>query len=393
MENAKLRNELNKMIMEREEETRLVGIKRAAMGKELDASTTTMQEEIYTLKKKNSELLQVVATHNDKLLAAKEAHNSIREEAAAAAEDAFREQLKAVERQREKQMDNLKEQSQYFLQKRTKELQDMAAHHERFRAEAEEKYADLTAQSNYVADYVESLTMIIEKIETGQYSMREKSGIKCFVIPGRDKPAPLDLDRGRLFRSRLANAERYLKVLQGKGLRRASLNESLAASAAAEAALAAARNLGGEYADDEPSVSAKERTELRLQRDSLQTQLHAKVKEMEQLKIAHRSEVECQLVEELASHPTVEYIKTLEEDVRRYQKALQDERKKSVEMRTALDSYRRQTSINYTQTPSHMRRTVSAGSSRGTATLAPIAKPKSSMYSPMAGSSKIVEHF
>lgn len=100
--------------------------------------------------KKNSELLQVVATHNDKLLAAKEAHNSIREEAAAAAEDAFREQLKAVERQREKQMDNLKEQSQYFLQKRTKELQDMAAHHERFRAEAEEKYADLTAQSNYV---------------------------------------------------------------------------------------------------------------------------------------------------------------------------------------------------------------------------------------------------
>lgn len=60
------------------------------------------------------------------------------------------------------------------------------------------------------------------------------------------------------------------------------------------------------------------------------------------------------VVEELASHPTVEYIKTLEEDVRRYQKALQDERKKSVEMRTALDSYRRQTSINYTQTPSHM---------------------------------------
>lgn len=57
--------------------------------------------------------------------------------------------------------------------------------------------------------------MIIEKIETGQYSMREKSGIKCFVIPGRDKPAPLDLDRGRLFRSRLANAERYLKVRRG----------------------------------------------------------------------------------------------------------------------------------------------------------------------------------
>lgn len=52
---------------------------------------------------------------------------------------------------------------------------------------------------------------------------------------------------------------RRLQVLQGKGLRRASLNESLAASAAAEAALAAARNLGGEYADDEPSVSAKER--------------------------------------------------------------------------------------------------------------------------------------
>lgn len=60
------------------------------------------------------------------------------------------------------------------------------------------------------------------------------------------------------------------------------------------------------------------------------------------------------MLEELASHPTVEYIKTLEEDVKRYQKALQDERRKSVEMRTALDSYRRQTNVNYLHTPAHM---------------------------------------
>jgi dihydrodipicolinate synthase/N-acetylneuraminate lyase len=33
--------------------------------------------------------------------------------------------------------------------------------------------------------------------------------------------------------------------------------------------------------------------------------------------------LEAQLVQELASHPTVEYIKTLEADIKRYQHALQ----------------------------------------------------------------------
>lgn len=50
--------------------------------------------------------------------------------------------------------------------------------------------------------------------------------------------------------------------------------------------------------------------------------------------------------QELASHPTVSYIKTLEEDVRRYQKAIQEERKKAVELKSALDSYRRTTTIH-----------------------------------------------
>jgi hypothetical protein len=50
--------------------------------------------------------------------------------------------------------------------------------------------------------------------------------------------------------------------------------------------------------------------------------------------------------QELASHPTVSYIQTLEEDVRRYQKAIQEERKKAIELKTALDSYRRTTTIS-----------------------------------------------
>ena len=54
-------------------------------------------------------------------------------------------------------------------------------------------------------------------------------------------------------------------------------------------------------------------------------------------------DMEDQLLSELASHPTVEYIKQLEEDVKQYQVALQQERRKAIDMKTALDSYKRQT--------------------------------------------------
>jgi hypothetical protein len=77
-------------------------------------------------------------------------------------------------------------------------------------------------EGNYVADYVESLTLIIERLETGRYATREKSGIKCTIIPGKDKPAPLDFDRVTFFKKRLSSAERFLKALQQKALTRAT---------------------------------------------------------------------------------------------------------------------------------------------------------------------------
>ena len=90
------------------------------------------------------------------------------------------------------------------------------------RKSQEAEKARLVTEGNYVADYVESLTLIIERLETGRYATREKSGIKCTIIPGKDKPAPLDFDRVTFFKKRLSSAERFLKALQQKALTRAT---------------------------------------------------------------------------------------------------------------------------------------------------------------------------
>lgn len=54
-----------------------------------------------------------------------------------------------------------------------------------------------------------------------------------------------------------------------------------------------------------------------------------------------RNEMKQQVLTELAAHPTVEYIKALEEDVARYQKALQEEKKRNTDMRIALEQQKR----------------------------------------------------
>jgi hypothetical protein len=73
--------------------------------------------------------------------------------------------IDGIEKQAKQQVANLKEQSAFFIHERTTQLRDMAAAHAEYKQQQEAEKQQLLREGNYVADYVESLTLIIERLE------------------------------------------------------------------------------------------------------------------------------------------------------------------------------------------------------------------------------------
>ena len=104
-----------------------------------------------------------------------------------------REEVRGMEERHRTQLQNLKEQSNFFLKKQKGELDRFAREFKANKASQEGDREEMNQELGLLYEYCRKLTLIVEKMESGQYKMRERSGLKAFVIPAKDRPEALNL--------------------------------------------------------------------------------------------------------------------------------------------------------------------------------------------------------
>ena len=240
-------------------------------------------------------------------------------------EAAHREKLAAMEEQYDAKIANLKEQSQYFLGQQKTELEAFTKSYEQFRARKEREVSGLTEELELLYEFSRKSSLIVEKMESGHYRMRERSGLKAVVVPAKDRPAPLNLER-------MKHLQRILQKLDGfsADMREEEDPELLMEGGSPSRPASQQSNLPAGMEELELEV-------VNLRRELGRVEAEGKA----EVSAAEREALERQILEELTAHPTIDYIRRLENEAHQYQADLLDARKKVADLRVALASAQR----------------------------------------------------
>ena len=164
---------------------------------------------------------------------------------------------------------------------------------EEFKRSKNSEVEMLSNHLNSVFTYAQSLSSIIQNLEAGRYAVYERTGIKSLKVPASHKPGPLDEE-----------VMRTIRLYSGK------------ASSLAETTAPSSRSPGStnNMTVEEESVGAGDAAGLQEQVQALKN----RIAEMEAATAAtldnSRAQIEEEVLNDLANHPTVEYIKRLEDD-------------------------------------------------------------------------------
>lgn len=230
--------------------------------------------------------------------------NDFAEAAAAAAKVAaqreqleadYRKKLELAQKQKAEQIGNLKEQSTFFINKKAAELAKCEKEYGEYKAVTTERMESLEAQNAHLVTYSRKLAAVIENMERNVFTLKDKGGVRSIIVPAKMRPGMLDTT---LCHDAVVAAERLLT------------------------------EWGMEIESDTSRVREGEAV-----RAALKVEMREQVKE----------EIEREVLEELASNPTVEYIRSLEAENARNAQFLAAERKKGSDLRVALESLRRST--------------------------------------------------
>ena len=243
------------------------------------------------------------AMHRDAL---ERLEHTLRSEAAHAYE--------TLEKAKDAQIKNLKEQSEYFLSAKDREIGELRRRADARERETTAETARLNAQVEYLHRWALAMNQIIRKVEDGSYRVAERAGARTLAIPARELPKSLDV---RILADRADAARAFLEEIGG-GADGAARSEGAARGGADDDAayLVSASNAGDAF-------------ELESFRR------HGRLVDEE------RAAVQEATLKELSAHPTVEYIRHLEEENRRVVRELSKERRSVSDMRVALNSARR----------------------------------------------------
>ena len=220
-----------------------------------------------------------------------------------------------LEKAKDAQIKNLKEQSEYFLASKDREIRELRRSADARERETTAETARLNAQVEYLHRWALAMNQIIRKVEDGSYRVAERSGLRTLAIPAREKPASLDV---QILADRADAARAFLEEME-------TMSTTMTMRGGADGADAgSAPFVGG--AETMAPGDAFEMESFRR---------HGRLVDEE------RAAVQEATLKELSAHPTVEYIRHLEEENRRVVRELSKERKSVSDMRVALNSARR----------------------------------------------------
>ncbi|GIL49485.1 hypothetical protein Vafri_5813 [Volvox africanus] len=359
-----------------------------------DDECARLMRDIDTLRNQLAQVTGTVSSLVEKHSAAITAEKRQREVVKKQATQLLQQQFTRGTEEHRAQLENLKQQSTYFLTKRTEELSELKQQLDGMKAaHAAEKDALLT-ELDYLASYSERVTELVRRMEAGVVPVTERgNGVKVFRLPQRERPPRLDGNRLAILKARALELYERLTALSAAaatsnggtlngGLSAVSLSGATPAATATATATTGASgsattfggwvNSGGAGGGGGSpprssfgvlgpmviqSTSSHNPLGSSVDLDALRAQVEAELK----------AQVTAQVVGDLRSEKTVEYIRELETAVGRYRQELQSEKKRSAEMAVALRSVQRQ----YQRPESPINKAIAAHTPSGTIKLSP----------------------
>ncbi|KAG2433847.1 hypothetical protein HXX76_008203 [Chlamydomonas incerta] len=323
-----------------------------------------LMKDIDVLRSQLSQVTGSVGSLVEKHTAAITAEKRQRDAARKHVEQVMQQQAARGSEEHKAQVENLKQQSSYFLSKQAEQLAELMAQLDAAKATFAVEKDGLLAELDYLSSYSERVTELVRRMEAGAVPVHDRgNGIKAFRLPQRDRPPRLEA--GRLGWLKDRNGELHERLM------------ALSAATAAAGGSTAGSSTGGLSAN-QSTTSLHNATSGRhgalsvavpgggtghsalgsaVDLDALRAQVEAELK----------AQVTAQVMGDMKSNKTIEYIRELEVAVGRYRAELQTEKKRNSEMAVALRSVQR----IHQRPESPMNKALAAHSPAGTLKLAP----------------------
>jgi hypothetical protein len=243
------------------------------------------------------------------------------------AEAKEKEMLALLEKQTKdaaRDMDLQREQYEHWLNLKTNELKTMLAEFQTYKAEKTAQVNTLEKHCLHLFDYSNALATIMANFDKGLYPVYEKTGIKAVNFPDKAKPGPMSADTLRDLTKYKKRADDFVK----------NHPTNLTATFTENNPTARTTSGAGNSEKDELLRLRQETETLRNSLQAAEQQIAANTADM-------RAQVEQQVLADLADHPTVEYIKRIEDERTYYKEQLHEEVRRCKDLRVALDSKQR----------------------------------------------------
>ncbi|KAG2446452.1 hypothetical protein HYH02_008444 [Chlamydomonas schloesseri] len=261
------------------------------------------------------------------------------------------------------QVENLKQQSTYFLSKQAEQLAELKTQLDAAKATFAVEKDGLLAELDYLSSYSERVTDLVRRMEAGAVPVHDRgNGIKAFRLPQRDRPPRLDAGRLGWLKDRSGELhERLLALNAATAAAGGSTTGSTGGLSANQSTVSLQNAASGRHAGLSVAVPGAGASHSPLgstvDLDALRAQVEAELK----------AQVTAQVMGDMKSNKTIEYIRELEVAVGRYRAELQTEKKRNAEMAVALRSVQR----IHQRPESPMNKALAAHSPAGTLKLAP----------------------
>eukprot|EP00698_Gefionella_okellyi_P000497 TRINITY_DN10451_c0_g1_i1.p1 TRINITY_DN10451_c0_g1~~TRINITY_DN10451_c0_g1_i1.p1 ORF type:complete len:819 (-),score=185.27 TRINITY_DN10451_c0_g1_i1:3564-6020(-) len=239
----------------------------------------------------------------------------------------------STDKQRETQFNELKRYYEAQLDAKQQQIDMLRAEAEQQALNFSDAQTELKQEVQYMYEYSQRLSMIIENMEAGHYNVWERSGIKGFVIPQAHKPAPVNFDICKTVAKLIGQADSFISRQQVRAL-------AGTASGPATARSTTARSVTLQRTQSAPAESDQDL--YTMSADALRREVaRLRAEVTEQRSGEHRSGLKEQVENDLASHPTISYMRKLEDERERYKQLHQAEQRRVKQLQVALDAKER----------------------------------------------------
>ena len=230
-----------------------------------------------------------------------------------------------------------------------------------YKKHKERETTQLRDESEYLHRWALAMNALVGNVESGAYPAREIGGLRKLTIPARDKPGSLDVE---VLKRKADAATRFLETMN---------LPTASASAGGGGSLRSTGNSVGGLSTAAPGDF-----------DGLETK--ASLAEDERAAIEERT------LRELSSHPTIEYIRALEEENDRANKELSQHRRRASEQHLALMNLRRREREETSETLGESMAGVSVGRDLASARARSANAAVAVAFGKTTGSSKVLQH-